>query len=359
MTTPRTPILLALVLGLAPVARAQSSALFTDGTAFGGSRVFSEGLNPLGNPARFDLTRPNPTVRPGMYLTWADGGQEAQDFRKALDLLGNPARLGDGLVQLERSPWGLRTRIYGLGMLADNGHLSLTQEETTSLWARPDTAHLGTSLPLNQSTLDVRRSKVERLVWGVSGVENGQALGATLRVERWSLGTRMGALNPFGTQVPLLPLGGDPYDFRETNQRTVTATLDTGFAFELTQGIHLGGTVDRLVSKRLWDVEEKPQARLGLQVDIGTMAKLIAEMDLNEAERMPYPVKQRTAAASLLIHANPTLSFSLGAERRKFGEATVTRGGVTLRIHTPTLVIGAGFQFGQDLPLKGATFAIQ
>ena len=32
--------------------------LFTDGPAFGGSKVFSEGMNPLGNPARFDRRPP-------------------------------------------------------------------------------------------------------------------------------------------------------------------------------------------------------------------------------------------------------------------------------------------------------------
>jgi hypothetical protein len=360
-----TALLTTLLLGFGPIAQAQSSALFTDGTAFGGSKVFSEGLNPLGNPARFNLTRPYCPVLPGCYLTFTDGRQESQDFWKGLDdlKLNDQAKTTEGLTLLEKSPWALKTRAYGLGFMADNGHFSYTREETTSLWANADALpeHLGSAsnLLLNGTSMDARRTLVDRVAWGMTGAGTGYSMGTTFRVERWSLGSRTFAVNPLGEQTLLLGPDVDPIGFRKAAQKTYTGTIDLGFTFELIQGIQFGATVDRLLPKRIWDVEEKAQARAGLQIDIGSMAKLIAETDLNKVERMPFPMKQHTSALSLVINANPSLSIALGAERRTIGDVKVTRGGVTLRVHTPSLTIGAGIQLGQDQPLKGGTLLLR
>ena len=52
----KTPIL-QFVRGEAEVLNVE---LFLDGSTFGGSKVFSEGVNPLGNSARFDQPQPPP-----------------------------------------------------------------------------------------------------------------------------------------------------------------------------------------------------------------------------------------------------------------------------------------------------------
>jgi hypothetical protein len=135
--------------------------------------------------------------------------------------------------------------------------------------------------------------------------------------------------------------------------QTTTAALDLGFVYELTQGIRFGGTVDRLNSKRLWDVKERPQARVGVQLDIGRKATLSFEADVNAAQRMPFPVDQRTAAASLHIQATPNVTFVIGAEQKKIGDASVITGGASVKFRTASMVVGFGFQAGQDTPMKG------
>ncbi len=351
-----------LALALGPLAAQVPISL--DDPAFGGSRVFSEGLNPLGNPARFDLNRPLTTTKPGYYGIYVDGGQEALDFKKHLERLsGDFNRAAEGLQGLANSPWGLRTRSYGLVFLADNGHLSFSRQETTSLWSSTDLlpVHLGSeaALAANGTTVQSRRTRVERIAFGMAGQEGGHVMGLTARVERWSLGSLAYGMPTLLGGASLRTPGIDFYAFKESPLKTTTATIDIGYLFEMSPGVRLGLTGDRLVAKRLWDVDEKPQFRAGLQMDLGTTTQFSVEADLNEAMRMPYPIKQRALSASLTLQANPSVSLVLGAERRKYGQASVTRGGATLRMNLSGLSLGIGFQIGQETPLKAAQLALQ
>ena len=52
-----------------------------DGPAFGGSKVFSLGFNPLGNSARFDQ------APPGWYLGRVAGDLKSKDHPDALDAM--------------------------------------------------------------------------------------------------------------------------------------------------------------------------------------------------------------------------------------------------------------------------------
>lgn len=323
-----------LPLLLAASVLSAQTPLFLDGPAFGGSRVFSAGLNPLGNPARYGQ------ATPGWHLTWLDGTQESKDFSKSL----RGARAGEApaLASLEENPWGGKLRAFGLGLAERDGHMSYTREEQTGVLAAPD---------LSGAT--VRRSVVDRLSFGAQKQEGATTLGATLRVERWSLGM---------ASLPLGPGTPDPLGFSTTDQRKLRATMDLGFQVELVQGIHWGGTVDRLVGQKMWDVHDKPQYRTGLLVELGTTSHLSLETDLNDALRMPYPLKQRTSSASLTLKANPSLTLVFGAERRKVGDVSVTRGGATLWFHPlpghsnqPSMLVGIGLQVGADRPLKGAS----
>lgn len=348
--------LLATLL-LAPALSAQQLPLFTDGTAFGGSRLFSQGLNPLGNPARFSPRSGGQL--PGFYGTYLTGGLEAVDFRKRLDAwVATPSEVT--LKPLAEAPWGLRTTAVGLALLEEAGHLSLTRETTTSLLAGPDldAARLGTGWPQNTSTLEVRRSMVERLVYGLVSVEGGTAMGLSLRVERWTLGQRVHGVHPAGSQLPLPVPGADPYDFEETSLRTTASTLDAGLTMELGTGLRIGVQADRLVPRTIQGVEEKTQVRAGLQLDLGQQARLSLEGDVNSAARMPYPVKQKALAASLVFQVNPSVTFRVGSERRTYGDLSTTRTGATLSIQTPGFVLGVGFQVGADQPLRGAMLRV-
>jgi len=358
MTQARTyPALLILtVLGLFP-ADAQTP-LFNDGTALGGSQVFSEGFNPLGNCARFDQPQPQPIYG----FTYIDGDQRMTDNASAMELLNGPAPstsdISQAIRQLAGSPWGLRTRAYGIAFLADTVNGSYTHEEFNSLLATADkdAAHLDSApfLLLNGTSADMRRTSVDRISTGAGSKNQGVALGASLRIEQWKMGTLTEAINPSGSQGPLVTTA-DPFQFRDTPLRTTTVSVDLGFTYDLVEGVRLGGTLNRVNAKRLWDVDEKPQGRVGLQIDIGTLAKLSLETDLNETMRMPFPVKQRTSAASLKIAASRSITLLLGGERKKLGDASVTRGGATLQINLPGFRFALGMQYSKDHPLKGFT----
>lgn len=341
--------MLAPLLLAAGIASSAQTPLFTDGTAFGGSRVFPEGISPLGNPALYG----SHAERQGAYLTYLKGEQRSKDNASAMDGLAQPTP-DAAILKLADSPWGTSTQAYGIASVGKGFHTSYTHEDLRSLYAYPDgdTAHLGAGLPLNTTWADLRRSVVDRLTLGGASTGQDTQMGISLRVERWKTGTQAAPLNPD------LAAGFDPLSISDTSERTLTCAVDLGFSTTLAQGIRLGGTVDRLNAKRLWDVEEKPQGRLGLQIDVGTLAQLSVETDVNAAMRMPFPVDQRTSAASLRVNANPTLTFILGAERRKIGDAAVTRGGVTLQIRTSRFLLGLGMQVGQDSPLRGASLMV-
>jgi hypothetical protein len=235
--------------------------------------------------------------------------------------------------------------------LDKTGNASYTHEDQHSFLASTDRN------PGGNTIADVRRSAVDRIAIGVGSLEQGTAMGFSVRLERWKLGTQTLFLNPTGTQQALSG-GPNPFDFNDMSKKTTTAALDFGFTYELVQGVRFGGTIDRLNQKHLWDVYERPQVRLGMQVDIGSLARLSAEMDVNNAQRMPFPVNQRTAAASLRIAANQSVTFVVGAERKKIGDVAVVTAGASVQFRTQAFLVGVGFQFGQDRPLKGAAMVL-
>ena len=139
--------------------------------------------------------------------------------------------------------------------------------------------------------------------------------------------------------------------YTATSAKTFFMAMDFGFTTELAQGLRLGATIDQLNAKRLWDVELKPQYRAALQMDLG-LGTLTFEGDLNAVERMPFPVKQQSVAASLRYQTSAAVAILVGGERKKIGDVSVTRGGLTLQIHTSAL------QAGQDRPMKGLALMV-
>lgn len=346
---------LAALLGTAPLA-AQTHPLFADGPAFGGSLVFSLGANPMANPA---------AVAPLGASLWAgfvDGDARPKDNADQLERLasGDPWKMSGALTQLKDGPWALRGRAYGLAMTENGKTLAYTREEWNGLWVRPDLdpSHRGSLelLALNTTTVEARRAQVDRLVIGGTVPQGEWKNGVNLRIERWKFGRRIAALNPGGEPgagpVPFT----DPkamLDFKEAPETVTTATLDAGTTWEMTRGIRLGTMIQRLVPRKFGDVEEKPQLRVGLQIELGSMISVAIEADANAAQRMPLPVDQKSQALSLAIHPNPHLSILLGGERRLMGEAARASAGITALLRMGETQIGVGFQYADDRPVKG------
>lgn len=334
---------LALASGLALQAQVP---LFVDGPPFGGGRVFSEGLAPLSNSARYD--RP----RSGFYLSWVEGDQGAEGALKALGRLDQAASLAQGLQDLAEAPWALRTRAYGLSWVESSLHTSLAREERTGLLASVDTnpAHFGSGLGQNTSRFDLRRAVVDRLAIGAGATEQGSGYGILLRVERWRTGQATAMLNPLPGAL-LMPQ--DPLAYGETQDTTTVATLDFGYLVELWRGARLGFTVDRAIPHRFGDVKEKPQMRAGGQLELGDRFTFSLESDLNRAARMPFPLKQRVTSASLRMEAGARTTLILGAERQSLAGDPVIRGGLTAWFHGERWSVGLGFQASQERPLRG------
>lgn len=358
MNAPKPPSRLLLILAASLMPLCAQTPLFTDGPAFGGSSVFSEGLNPLGNSARF--------VRPvaGWYFTYLDGDTRAQDNKSILQTAAgsDPVAVSNALTRLNDAPWATHTKAYGIAGVKEGVNFGYTREELNSVLAQTDLdpTHLGSTAALagNTTLLDGRRDTVDRISIGSATVQNGFAAGGTLRIERWSQGVRIGALNPGFSLYPLGAVETSLMGFTQTDIKTLTYSLDAGFTMEFAQGLRGGLTVDQINAKRLWQIDMKPQVRAGLQFDLGASVSLSAETDLNSAERMPFPEKQQASSASLRFSSSPAVTFILGAEKRKIGDNTVTRGGATLQFRTPSLLLGVGFQFGQDGPLKGGSIMV-
>jgi len=153
--------------------------------------------------------------------------------------------------------------------------------------------------------------------------------------------------------------GPDLLAFKDTGGSTKTSvTVDLGYTLELFQGVRFGATVDRLLPRNFGDVYEGPQVRAGFQLDLGSTVQLSVDSDINKAMRMPLPVRQRITTASLRMAPSPALTLILGAERRSIGGQPQIRGGITLFVHGGGWHIGAGFQAGQDRPLKGLTLSV-
>ena len=76
------------------------------------------------------------------------------------------------------------------------------------------------------------------------------------------------------------------------------------------------------------------------------------------AQRMPFPVNQCTAAISFRIEASQNVVFVLGVEPKKIGDVALTSGGASVKFRTGSLMVGLGFQAGQDKPMKGLTMMV-
>ncbi len=349
MTLPRTLALFALATG----ALSAQAPVFADGSALGGSRVFSEGLNPLGNPARF--------VKPaaGTYLGWAEGDQGAKETKTALRGLWDPAATASGLATLAEKSWAQRTRAFGVAYVDKGKYGSYTREESTGLMAAPDLnpAHLGPGLNLNSTSVDVRRMVVDRMSVGAGAFDQGTGYGISLRMERWKTGQTLATLLPSLGPTPLD--GRDLLAFQDTVGSAHTVmTVDLGITQELLQGLRFGASVDRLLPRRFGDVYEGALFRAGFELDLGATVQLSVDSDINRTMRMPFPVRQRTTTASLRITPGPSTTLILGAERRSMAGESLIRGGATLFVNGRTWHIGAGFQASQDRPMKGAALSV-
>ena len=349
MNPKRIPSSLALVILASLLPMSAQTPLFNDGPAFGGSKVFSEGRNPMGNPARYDQPAP------GYYFSYLDGDQRAQNNKNLLQDASGLALVPDALTKLQDAPWAQRSRSYGIASIRDSANFAYTREEQNGMTAFPDldSTHLGSVA--NSTLVQGRRTAVDRLSFGGGGGQNGTSFGGTLRIEQWHQGLQTAALNPTLGQLPMTDLDHSVLGSTGTSQKTLTYALDMGFTLELAQGLRVGLCADQLNGKHLWDVYMQPQFRAGLQFDLGASAMLSVESDLNPAARMPFPQKQQSSSASLRFASSPAVAFILGAERRKIGDCSVIRGGVTLQLSTQAFMLGLSMQISQDLPLRGAT----
>lgn len=338
----------ALLLLLATLpASAQS---FADGTAFGGSAVFSDGENPRANPARFDqLPR-------GWYLGADFGdlkprgaGLTAEDVAQAEQ---SGTGLGAALSRLHSQPWATRQKTAGLAWVWDGGiRFGYTHEDLRGTFATADPAAA-------TATLDGRQAVVDRLYAGAGSQAGRSALGFTLRLERVRFGETVFALPPTAGQLPL----GDPAAPLKgvgTDHATTTATVDAGWLFDLSAHARLGFTLDRLTTGRFGDLKENPQARAGLQVDAPGNLKLSLEADLNGAERLPIAVRRRVTALSLRMDLTPTAFVTAGAERRRYeGAPASTVVGAAFHLRVAPLVLSLGLRLGDDHPLAAAALRL-
>ena len=338
----------ALVLLLAALpASAQS---FADDTPFGGSDVFSMGLNPRANPARFDQ------VLEGLYLGVDAGDLKPRGAHDAATAMitaeADPSQLPSALMKVQSHPWSQRTRSYGLAWAWTGGvRFGYTHEDLRGTYATPD-------ISVGNVTFDARQAVVDRIYVGAGSKAGSSALGFTLRLERVRFGQESLALTPTPGQSPLgdpeLPLNGF-----NTPQGVTSATLDAGYLLDITDHLHFGLTLDRIAGRSFGDLRENPQGRAGLQMDLSSSWKLSFESDLNGAERLPVPVKRRIQAASLHILLSPAASLSLGAERRRFeGAPQSTVVGAALHLTSNPWVFSFGFRFGDDRPLAAAAIRL-
>lgn len=343
-----------LALAALSLPLAAQTPLFNDAPAFGGSRVFSDGLNPLGNPARYDQ------APRGWHVSWLDGDQRAQDNKKILGetLATDPAVVDAALRKLQDAPWAQRTRAYGLAIAKEAAGLGFTREEYHTSVAHVDLANLGANLANNATYLDGRRAIVNRFHVGGGSLAAGTAVGFGFRFERWELGGVAPLLSQAsgGGAFPFtVPADDLVMNYGGTAVKGTNWALDAGFTRDLAEGLRIGATVDQLNAKRLWDVDMKPQFRAALQMDLGPASTLTLEADLNSAARMPFPEKQKAMAASLRYRVSGSVTFTVGGERRQIADASVTRLGATLSLRTPSFLVSFGFQAGQDRPMKGLT----
>lgn len=337
----------ALLLLFTLPAAAQS---FADGTAFGGSRVFSSGENPMGNPARYDQ------LPEGVYLgaDWGDhtphGTTQAGNDLMAAET--DPSLLPAALTGLTNHPWAARERSYGLAWAWTGGlRVGYTHDDLRGTFTTVD-------LSGGNAILDARQAVVDRLYAGAGSQAGRSALGFTVRVERVRFGQDLAALQPQPGQTqsgdPTAPLNGLPMDHSVTS-----ATVDFGYLYEFSPAVRGGLTLDRLAGRRYGDLKEDPQARAGLQVDFTPSVKLSLESDLNAAERLPFARKARVSAASLRLDLTASAFLTLGAERRSYeGAPSATTFGASFHYRMAPLILSLGLRLGDDRPLAAAAFRL-
>ena len=364
MTTPSLLSRSAVALAASLLPLAAQTPLYNDGTQFGGCKVFSQGLNPLGNPSRFDQ------APDGWYLTVIDGDQRASGNDTSLQntTSADPVAVSNALAQLADSPWALRTRAYGITGVKGGMNFGFSREEFHSMVAYPDLdpAHLGTAALLqtmNSSWVDGRSTKVDRLNFGGGGNTSGTSVGYNVRLESWQMGTITPFLkNPAGgftpSTFPYQSINDYVMGYGTTTEKSLNWALDVGFTTEVAQGLRIGAMVDQLNHKLLWDVDLKPQVRGALQIDLGPNTQVTVEGDINGVERMPFPVKQQSSSASLRYQVSPSVIFVVGGERRKIDGDLATRLGATLVLKTSAILLSIGFQAGNDRPLKGLALMV-
>lgn len=342
MTAPRA---LGLALVLATLPAAAQGAL--DSPAFGGSRVFSEGVNSLGNPARFDR------CLPGWYLSALDGDLKAKGSPGALEGLAKGGDLAASLKDLAGAPWASRATGYGVALTQAGLHGAIARERWNGLTATvdQDPAHLGTGIALNTSAAEVVRADVERVVLGAGSAEGRSGYGFAVRIERWTIFRTTAALNPAPGQEAL---GRGPalLDAAGPGQAALDLNLNGGYVAELGGGVRFGALADHLLPRTVAGVAQRAQVRAGFMVDLGPSAQASVEGDLNEATRLPLTVPSRSLSGSVRLGFGTSLGLSFGAERRTVGGAASTTAGATLYWKLPTLSLGFGFRFSEDAPLK-------
>jgi hypothetical protein len=327
---------------------------FTDGPAFGGSTVFSEGLNPLGSAARYER------AGKGFALGYEDGDLKGRGFPGASNDLDQGLLLGDaalqlrGLQGLSERPLAQRRKAYGIEWTETGGIVFAYQrEETRGLLLQADLnpADVGPGLGANTTQALLRRTQLDRVIFGAGSTQgaDGQAFGVRLRLEHWA----------FGQGDPAPGLGFGPVNTLldpkiGTSARADVANVDAGYELPLAQNLKLGLTADHLLPHRYWGgVDSKAQVRAGLELALGAQTALRVETDLNQAQRLPLPVDQRGAAASLRMDLGGTL-LMVGAERRTVMGQNWTTAGASLSFVFSGMRLGLGFQFGDDRPQRAA-----
>ncbi|HEU4952765.1 MAG TPA: hypothetical protein VFT46_12520 [Holophagaceae bacterium] len=341
-----TRALLVFLLAALPAA-AQS---FTDRPALGGSSVFSEGLDPAGNPARFDrATR-------GVYLGGDLGDLKPRGEAQALEDLvgagGDPARLAPALQALEDRPWALRERAYGLAWAGAGGlRFGYSREDLRGSFATVDPASL-------TATLDARQAVVDRLYAGAGSLAGTTAFGFKVRLERVRFGQATFATAP-GPGQRLLADPQAPLDGVDRTGSVTSATLDLGLVQDLGRRARFGLTLDRLAGRWFGDLHEQPLGRAGLQVDLGPSLQLAVESDLNAVERLPLPVKRRVASASLRLALSGRSFLTVGGERRRYADGPAsTILGAALHLQLSPLQVALGFRFDDDRPFAAAALRL-
>ncbi|HJU84459.1 MAG TPA: hypothetical protein VJ600_09630 [Holophagaceae bacterium] len=350
----RPRLLLALLLALP--GRAQA---FADGTPFGGSSVFSEGLDPRSNPARFDR------VPEGFYVDFEGGDQKPWSTSDASDSLREALASGDAAAEdralrsLASRPWATRRRALGLQWAMEGGvRFALQHEDLRGSRALVDLAHLGGALGANTTDVQGFGATVDRLLAAVGSASGPAGVGLTARLERVRFGREDLALDPGPGQTALT----DPAEAlqgRVRDRSTWTFSTDLGLTRELNDWIRMGLTLDRMLARRFGEVNERPQFRAGFQFDLTPLVQFAVEGDLNAAARLPLPQKQRVLAASLRVEGLiRVVSFTFGAERRSLEGARSTLVGAAVHVRTAPLLWSFGLQLGDDRPLMAGGFRL-